>query len=191
VRPQKTVLKHRAPASSDPDKSQADGSVIAGARQEFSHARKEEIAMKNSSTGWASIYAFAVAALLIGSVPAIAQQTTSIRVSIPFEFHVGNTILPAGTYMVRSSGSSGALSFSDGQGHTASSITNGVPNRLKDSRDYAQLVFNVYGGNKYFLGEVRWNGYSTARGLLKSSLETEVARNMATKPATETVAVAK
>ena len=113
-----------------------------------------------------------VGLLTVGFAASVQAQSTGLRANIPFEFRVGNTVLPPGTYEVWRS--SDALSISDKKGHTAYVMTNGIQKKNKNSTE-SLLVFNVYGGDKYFLGEVRWSGYPQARLLPKSKVELEVA----------------
>jgi hypothetical protein len=133
--------------------------------------------MKYSSVGSMKVLAaVAVVALLTVGLAGPAQaQSTGIRVYVPFEFRVGDTVLPPGTYEVWSTGNGGAISISDRTGHSAVILTNGTKNRSVNPAE-SQLVFNAY-GNRYFLGEVRWSGYSTARLLPKSKVEMEMAKN--------------
>jgi hypothetical protein len=94
-----------------------------------------------------------------------------MKVAIPFEFHVGDHTLPPGTYTVRNM--SAALRIYDGKGHIAAAISNQVAGRSVGSKD--EIIFSQY-GTRFFLSEVRWQGYLTSRGLPKSKRELEVAR---------------
>jgi hypothetical protein len=94
-----------------------------------------------------------------------------MTVAIPFDFHVGDKTLPAGTYIVNRTGE--AIQVSDSKGHTAFVISTAVPNPAANLDN--QLVFNRYGEDSY-LTEVRWLGYSTGRGLRKSTKEIELAK---------------
>ena len=111
----------------------------------------------------------AAMALTVMSVPAHAQSS-AMSVKIPFAFHVGTATLPAGTYMVQKR--AGAVMISDGEGHVAAVIANNVPNNAS-AGDW--LVFNRY-DKDCFLTEVRWNGYSNALRLIKSTFELELAK---------------
>jgi hypothetical protein len=95
--------------------------------------------------------------------------------------------LPSGAYIVRTTGANKAISVSDNKGHTVMVLTNPVPNPNPRSQPSGQLRFNVYEGNKYFLSEVRWSGYDTARGLEKSSMELRLVGALI-KPTTESIA---
>jgi hypothetical protein len=103
--------------------------------------------------------------------PATTQaQSSTMKVAIPFEFHVGDQTLPAGVYAVRNMSS--ALRISDGKGHIATVISNPVSGGSVGSKD--ELIFSQY-GTRFFLSEARWQGYLTSRGLPKSKGELEVA----------------
>jgi len=143
--------------------------------------------MKSSKVRWATLLAATgVVALLAMGVPAAVQaQTTGLVVEIPFEFQVANHVLPAGTYMVWLRGGS-VVTISDGSGRAAVSQTNATHRPSARNAAESILVFTVY-GNRHFLNEVRWAGYTDARTLLKSKTEIELARNMQS-PTAATVA---
>jgi hypothetical protein len=108
--------------------------------------------------------------LTISNAPLYAQST-KLKVEIPFAFHAGDSTLPAGTYIVSRQG--GAIRISDGNGHNAAVVCNSIDNRAKGATN--ELAFNRYSGD-YFLEEVRWMGYSSAQGLMKSRTEVELAK---------------
>jgi hypothetical protein len=115
----------------------------------------------------------AAASLTLGSA-LVQAQTITMRITIPFEFYVGSSVLPAGTYDVWRSGTGDAVTITDRKGHSAFVVTNGNPRR--DGAEGSEMVFNGY-DNKYFLGEIRWSGYPVARSLPKTKLEQELAHN--------------
>jgi len=113
-----------------------------------------------------------VAALAISSVPApLVAQSVGMRVAIPFDFHVGNKTLPAGDYIVYKQGDT--IQLSDSNGHSAFVLSNAVKNPTVNAEN--QLVFSRY-GEESFLSEVRWLGYSDARGVIKSTNEIALAK---------------
>jgi hypothetical protein len=117
-----------------------------------------------------AILAGAVLAILNVPAPALAQSSAMV-VTIPFDFHVGKTALPAGTYTVHLQ--SEAIQISDSNGHSAFVISQAVPNPAAKLDN--QIVFNRYGDERY-LSEVRWLGYPAGRGLIKSDKEIELAK---------------
>jgi hypothetical protein len=104
-------------------------------------------------------------------------QSMAMRVNVPFEFHAGNKTLPAGTYTVEKRGD--AILISDGRGNTSAVIANAIKN--KAFRMENMLVFKRYGETR-FLTEVRWSDYSTARGLMESAAERQIAKALAADP---------
>jgi hypothetical protein len=152
-------------------------------------AGNEEIDMKYSQSRWAIfIAAVGVVVTLMAGYPAAAQaQTSGLRVNIPFEFHVGDQVLPAGSYMVMLR-SGTALTISDGKGQAAVRLTNAVSRAGSRKTGDSLLVFMVY-GDRYFLNEVRWDGYQDARSLVKSKTEIEFAKLNSTS--TKAVVAAK
>jgi hypothetical protein len=125
----------------------------------------------------------ALVAALVGSVLGILNisvpaqaQSLPMSVNIPFDFHVGERVLPAGTYIVLRQGE--AIQLSDKKGHSAFVLSNAVANKAAKLDN--QIVFNNYGSD-YFLTEVRWNGYLSARALPKSSTETRLAKDLNTQ----------
>ena len=117
----------------------------------------------------------AVASLTVGSA-LIQAQTITMRITIPFDFYVGSSVFPAGTYEAWRSGTGDAVTITDRKGHAAFVVTNGNPRR--NGAESSEMVFNGY-DNKYFLGEIRWSGYPVARSLPKTKLEQELAHNAA------------
>jgi hypothetical protein len=110
-----------------------------------------------------------------------AQSAANIMVNIPFDFGVGNTILPAGQYTVepiRSSlgaelGSLLVIRSADGR---ARAMVQAMPIQVSAIQTQAKLVFNRYGG-QYFLSEVWSSGRSVGHELLMSHVERELAKN--------------
>jgi len=118
------------------------------------------------------VIALAAAMVTILNVPAPAlAQATAMSVTVPFAFHVGEKTLPAGEYIVHRRGE--AIEISGKTGNAIFAISTAVPNPA--SKLDNQLVFNRYGEDCY-LSEVRWLGYTTGRGLLKSAKEVELAK---------------
>ena len=117
--------------------------------------------------------AVAGAVLAISSVPVpVAAQSLDMRVVVPFEFHVGNKTLPAGTYVVHRQGD--AIQISGASGNTAYVLSNAVKN--PSAKTDNQLVFSRY-GDESFLSEVRWVGYQDAREAVKSTNEIALAKS--------------
>lgn len=118
--------------------------------------------------------ALAVAAVLCLSPAATHAAPVVAIVNIPFDFYVGAGKLPAGRYMVSHLSDPAVLRVYDGEGHVSVSFSIGIS--TSSTSNDAHLVFNRY-GDQYFLSEVYWPGSSVARQLLKSSIETQIAKN--------------
>jgi hypothetical protein len=127
--------------------------------------------MSNSSVRSRAVLVALAAIVLVVSNVSIKAQSLSIVVKVPFAFQAGDKTLPAGTYTVKRQGE--AVRIRDTSGHDASVISNAITNRAKGVAN--ELTFNHY-GNTYFLSEVCWSDYSTARGLQKSPAEEKLAK---------------
>ena len=99
-------------------------------------------------------------------------QTPTVRASIPFDFQIGQTRMPAGDYQFRHE--HGWLAVQDQSGsHVTTAITTAV-DRPTMPTNKAVLQFNRY-GQAYFLATI-WKGNSdTGRSLSKSAQEKELA----------------
>jgi hypothetical protein len=94
----------------------------------------------------ATIFAFTV----ILSVGRTLAQTPAIRVNVPFNFTVGDKLLPAGLYTITMP-STGVIDIVSRDRHI-SMWSMGVPDNREPEHD-GELVFARY-GNQYFLHEI-------------------------------------
>jgi hypothetical protein len=112
-----------------------------------------------------------------------------MQADIPFEFHIGAMILPAGHGEVRPQLVRGVLSIRClGCKASAQIPMNGADDARK-MPELATLTFNRY-DKTYFLSRVRIPEYSQGRELSKSKAELEFARNSSPLPPAE-VALAR
>jgi len=88
-------------------------------------------------------------AALVTAGGAMAQGR-AVRATVPFDFTVGDKLLPAGNYEV-SKPSSSFVEIQNRDNHATALTTTTYSSH--DSRQKAELVFNRY-GNQYFLSEV-------------------------------------
>lgn len=105
-----------------------------------------------------------------------AQIIGTIEADVPFQFHVGNTRLPAGKYFIRMMDDSDLtimeISKPDGsvaalfQVHAAEA--NSTPRK-------SELIFNKY-GNKYFLEKLFDAGEASGSQVVESNYEKRVGR---------------
>jgi hypothetical protein len=118
---------------------------------------------------------FAVAVLILmmaAAIPSFAQ-VNSTKVTVPFEFQVGNRILPAGEYAMAQFAGVGIIIENTNGKASAVAVTDATGGNGVDRQPH--LTFNKY-GNKYFLAEA-WLRYSDAGRVLHASpAEIEIAR---------------
>ena len=112
----------------------------------------------------------ALAGILNIPAPLLAQSP-DLLVEIPFNFHVGDKMLPSGTYTIHLQGE--AIKISDFRGNSAFVMSNAVSNSAAKLEN--QLIFTRYGQENY-LSQVYWLGYPTGRGTLKTSSEIQLAK---------------
>ena len=126
----------------------------------------------------------------LAGVSAYAQIGSTLRVSVPFEFTVNNTVLPAGEYSISSTGLDNlgitAMRSSDNQRvvlFTGNSASRNTP------VDQSTLEFHRY-GNNYFLADIWWAEGASGLELLKSKTEKEVAKTASMRRPERVVLVA-
>jgi hypothetical protein len=131
---------------------------------------KREIAVKGN------LLAIALSLPLLLSAAAKAQ-TTQLKVTVPFEFIAGDTVLPAGYYDVQSIGPWGGktLSIHSGTSNAGALFLSNSCQSAKAS-DRSTLVFYRY-GQKYFLAKVWTANTQTCQQMLLNHHHTELARN--------------
>ena len=111
----------------------------------------------------------AAAIMLCWSVQA---QTINLRAQVPFPFHAGATLMPAGEYEVRDTG--GAVVVRDeSSGQAVMALTN--EDFRRDHPKTGVLEFNRYGGT-YFLARIWTANSGQGRALLQSRRERQLAR---------------
>lgn len=121
-----------------------------------------------------SLFMALVFAAMIYPSPAHAQLVGSMEADIPFQFHAGDTKLPAGKYVIRMLDDSDLtimeISRPDGsvaalfQVHSAEA--NSTPRK-------SELIFNKY-GNRYFLNKLFDEGEPSGSQVVESNYEKRV-----------------
>src|SRR5665213_110079 len=110
--------------------------------------------MKKLSVNLPCVAAAAAMLLALGSASvARAQEPAVLAAHVPFAFIVGNTVLPAGNYIVKSDPDDDAMvaiQSTDGR-QFVDTLT--IPPSSENSSGQAQLVFKKV-GNQYFLAQV-------------------------------------
>ena len=117
--------------------------------------------------------------LMLTAISVSAQSERSKTTTIPFDFIVGQKILPAGEYTVRPNrkDSANVWLLQSRDGH-ASTLFTTMPVQASKTQEEAKLVFHKY-GEQYFLSQIWTLGDATGRELMTRRLEREVAKNAA------------
>ena len=111
---------------------------------------------------------------LLLAVSAAQAQDVRVKANIPFDFVVGDRVMPAGEYIVGPAGSQGhAITITSGDSAsmaiTFACASSGPSKNTK-------LVFHALAG-RYFLSQVWVAGYSQGRQLRTSESEVRLAKN--------------
>ena len=116
------------------------------------------------------VIAVGVFAVLAGG--GLRAQSVDLRADIPFDFHAGDKLMPAGEYVIHGEGPVLWLRAEDSGKPTIGLMTIGSAGQ--DLSRKARLDFNRY-GNQYFLESV-WNPYAqNGRQLRRTAREKELA----------------
>lgn len=124
-----------------------------------------------------------VGLMLAGAVVSANAQANANRVTadIPFDFIVGDKILPAGKYTVNTTASNRqGLRISNSAGKSLAMIFSLAIAEKTEERT-ARMVFHRY-GQQYFLAEV-WSGDDYGSQLVKCKRERNVRRELASNDA--------
>ena len=118
-----------------------------------------------------ALLTFAAAAALTTGL-GIAQPAPTLAASIPFDFTVGQTKMPAGDYTITSNPMSGVVIVRDVKcKHNAAVMA--LPG-AQGNRDQSYLTFRVHGDRHYLAGA--WNSaFRSAWGLTPTAAEREAA----------------
>ena len=117
--------------------------------------------------------------LVLSAVPGHADDTKKVKVTIPFDFLVGNKQLNAGDYVVQSWGTpgDGALLFKSEDGR-AQQIVLAVPIETNKTGNHERLIFHSYGGEK-FAAQVWFMANDEGYELIPGTREKQSAANHA------------
>lgn len=109
------------------------------------------------------------------AVSATQAQEARVKANIPFDFVVGNKVLPAGEYIVSPEGGTNqAIVIRSEEGDSfALATTHACATSNPVS---TKLVFHTMGG-QYFLSQIWTAGYDQGRQLPKSRSELQMAKN--------------
>ncbi len=116
----------------------------------------------------------ALVLMVISAVGSANAQTSSIHISIPFDFVVENQTLPAGEYNIQPS-VGGRVLLRSHDGAAATTVLT-MPVKSQQASSETKLVFKRY-GDQYFLSQVWSQGANVGRELLMGRSEQEAAKN--------------
>jgi hypothetical protein len=123
-----------------------------------------------------SLFVAALLALTIYSGKAQAQVTDGLDANIPFQFHVGNSNLPAGEYRIRVLDDSDLTVMEIMSADGATSALFQVENTdAKSTPDKSELIFNKY-GDQYFLAKMFEEGSSSGSQVVESAYEKKISK---------------
>jgi hypothetical protein len=115
-----------------------------------------------------------------------ASAETAGRFQIPFQFLMGDKVLPAGDYKVTVDTANMRIQLSGWEGSASVYLTANSPNRT--ATDTGKLVFNKY-GRILVLREMWKSGSSHGHELTTSKAEREIARQAGTSSTLEIVSI--
>jgi len=113
---------------------------------------------------------------LLLAVSAAQAQEPRVKANIPFDFVVGDRVLPAGEYQVSEMSTSGAFIAILSEDRKANALVVTSACATSGPSNSSKLVFHAIGG-RYFLSQVWTAGYSQGRQLRESKAEIELAKN--------------
>ena len=119
-----------------------------------------------------------VAMALVTAVASANGQSRSVAANVPFDFSVGDKILPAGEYTVRAFTPNGnTLAIQNKQSAKAAiRLSNEITSSLASQK--TKLVFHRI-GPRYFLAEVWVSGEKSGRQLLKTKEQSTIESQLA------------
>lgn len=123
--------------------------------------------MKNSMKLFASVAFAAVLAV----APAFAQEATTIKATIPFDFSVRGKVLPAGDYAITELTSSSAIRVRDNAGAESVFVLANWSSKKAGDEDTKVMFHKV--GDQYYLAGLKVAGETFGRELVKSAAERE------------------
>jgi len=115
---------------------------------------------------------------VLGAPQLWAQFGPQLKADIPFEFHAGNAMLPAGPYTLGQEGNiQHVLSLRSGEGKAAAFLLT-ISAEAGQVQNQSRLVFRKY-GDRYFLSQVWVSGQRLGWEVPVSRSERELAKRAA------------
>ena len=111
---------------------------------------------------------------LLLAVSAANAQEARVKANVPFDFVVGDQVMPAGEYIVGPAGSLGQAIAIRSENGTDTALT--MPCSLSAPSKDSKLVFHAVAG-RYFLSQIWVEGYAQGRQLRTSKTEARLAKD--------------
>ena len=120
--------------------------------------------------------------LTLLAISVVARTPEEVTITIPFDFTVGQTTLPAGTYTIdRTSANTTEVFSICAADRQIKLVFNTHIVEAEELSAVMRLEFRQY-GDRYFLGQM-WLGSNSGHELSQSSLERELAKEIKLHPA--------
>jgi len=119
--------------------------------------------------------AFLGLALLL-AVSAAQAQELRVKANVPFDFVVGDQVMPAGEYTVGPTGAATAAILIRSEEGTGRALALTFACASSGPSKDTKLVFHAIAG-RYFLSQIWAEGYAQGRQLRVSKSETQLAKN--------------
>ena len=108
----------------------------------------------------------------LGTMSLMAQMTKAGNAEIPFDFQIQDQVLPAGSYTVDETSTTGLIVVRNDD--TRKAVLALAPVRTSGKEDGPKLVFHRY-GDRYFLSEIWLTGEDAGHMIRPGKLEKELA----------------
>jgi hypothetical protein len=128
---------------------------------------------KNLAGTVAAMMLAAMTLVLATAVPAFAQHSGPMKVTVPFNFAVENERLQAGEYTIERV-ANGRLRIHSSDGRVSTTFI-ALPTQGKTTSEQAHFIFRRYGSD-YFLAKIWTPGQDVGWEVLQGKLETELAK---------------
>ncbi len=130
-----------------------------------------------------TLYSFAMSVLVLflWSLPASAQSSDDVTTyQIPFQFQVGEKLLPAGQYLIKRNPQMPQMMLIHCLERKLWVAVQTIPRQLPEYPNRSSLIFKKYDG-AYFLTEVKVLGHGNGYALIKSKTERKLVQMAETK----------
>jgi hypothetical protein len=98
-----------------------------------------------------TVLKLAVAGGILLAAPAFAQNSVNVRVNVPFAFHVGGQVMPAGEYDMKATAGSSLVTIQNSDCKNTSMVLSKTEGTIAATDDL-QLTFRVYGAARFLDG---------------------------------------